>query len=78
MMRRIIRKLAGVPKNGQDDLKAHASMNAQQKVYDQAEELEATEPEFRREIKRIGTRVSDIMVKRKENGNGQAEKSAPA
>ena len=78
MIRRIIRKLAGVPKNGQDDLKAHASMNAQQKVYDQAEELRATEPEFQRKIKRIGTRVSDIMVKRKEAQDGQAEESAPA
>ena len=78
MMRRLIRKLAGVPKNGQDDLKTRASMEAQQKVFDQAEELEATKPEFRRKIKRIGTRVSDIMVKRKEKDNGQAEEIAPA
>ncbi len=78
MMRKIIRKLAGIPKNGRDDLKAGVSMDAQQKVFDQADELKATQPEFRRRVKRIGTRVSDIMVKRKEKEDGQTEESAPA
>ena len=69
MLRRALRKMAGIKdnRNGKpvDDLGKADALKAQQKVFDQAKEIEASEEIFESKLVELKKRISDTDVRRR-------------
>ncbi len=70
MLRRTLRKMAGIKSdnNGKpvDDLGKAEALKAQQRVFDQAKEIEASEEIFKSKLGELKKRISDTDVRWKE------------
>lgn len=70
MLRRVLRKMAGIKSDGNgkpvDDLGKAEALKAQQRVFDQAKEIAASEEIFESKLGELKKRISDTDVRRKE------------
>lgn len=70
MLRRVLRKMAGIESDGNgkpvDDLGKAEALEAQQRVFVQAEEIAASSEAFETKLCDLRKRISDTDVRRRE------------
>ncbi len=75
MIRRMLRKMAGIKtENGKpiDDLGKAEALRSQQKVFDQAKEIESSKEAFETKLGELQKRISDTDIMRKETENAES------